>query len=1336
MATVSPIRGSGASPMRRNASPPGRSRVASPVRTNLAPNNPALSALNPPTASLDQTMRLIRHRLDMLDYRDPFDIESLPLISKISLDLVQTTESLRRAKSDRDRLEKDKRSAEEQVVPLRQEIGRLTAENNRLHVELIKAADTRDAREKETLKLVRKLETELSDARFMNSQYLQKIAAEQQRADRERSKVEELLSKMGYFERSDGKGPIRVPATKEKLFQRMQNIDLETGLEPMKPGTAPKLGPDPVAVDVAPMYQARVEALEKEVSDVKMRSGDLENEIETLRSQLSSRDQEIQRLGSQLEVAQSNQFSHTVSRVPVSRSPVPSSGVKTEPELADSNLELPAARRRIAQLETQVEYLQEHVEDLEKELSTVSQTRLASLSAAQSRSSELEDDLARERERAATLLKNLNRLEGMVNEMQGLQPVDVKRPGQKPKPKPMLRQPNTGGLDKTPAAKVKELEKRIKVLERELSESTKNVEQMKGDIECEGQVQERVIAVSGEGEARDIRRAAEDHLRRTEGEMDRMKTQLASADALRTELAGQTRLIESLEKTVSEQEGRIQLMQEEITRRERGEANANITSQKLQEELTVIRRERDEMLAGLQRFEVQITELHTHAEEISNDRDNYVHKFGEATERIMELQQKLEEQRANHEPPAPTVGDAGMTLSSLRAMLPGDREKELVRQVEESIGRNRDLTEQLRQERERSLLLEAELTGKVRELEVQRDGLRRQLDETEQTLRRLREVEPAINQLRVDIADRDKMIDELRLQALNLQAEKSKESETKSTLRTHLNDVESKLGRTEAELQRVRYEYEQQAQRLDQQRRALTELDRDRDAVRADADQKTETVAELQAYVQRLRTEVISSQREIDVLRDKLDSTTHQVSESEHEIASLTRQVSILSRDREQFSTVAQQNAEEVRNISADLATMTRENQLLNTEIAEIVRERDRIRKDLEDSDKQLRYLDDLVRSRDHEKDQLMTAYEKLVNDHDRLEGIIKDSSYDMSNARMEVLLRDKKVQSLQKALEEASDEIKQLKIDLVAFEKQTTHMARSLSTAEKDMRQLEMEKGKLLRDIAASRDFAFSVDRSKDDVQKHMTTLQIEVDSLKATIRRLEIDNEALSSQVRSERLKGERLEHLIAVERTKQFHSDKTSKETGNSQEYLVEQLQSLNKQQSLSLATVTKELRAAQAENLSLAERVRTLESDILTEKHAVEAAREDLAKSNQRVSDLHERLQQKERIIEEIILAPPLKDSNDSSASPSRARTEVERRILDELVQTKEQLHAYEQKIAKMSRSSSLDANNTAEPANHATDGQIAAEAAERRRNLERENQRLLASIMGVVSGDDR
>ncbi|KXS21394.1 hypothetical protein M427DRAFT_318450 [Gonapodya prolifera JEL478] len=744
MASLSPVRATGASPIRGHSSPPARARVASPVRTNLAPHDPALSALNPPptgtgTYSLDQTFRLIRHRLDLLEYRDDFDVASLPLISKLLADLVKTTESLRRAKTDRDRLEKDKRQSDEQLEPLRQEIARMTGENNRLHVELIKSADTRDLREKETLKLVRKLETELADARFMNTQYLQKISVEQQRADRERTKVEELLAKMGYFERPDAKGPVRVPAKREKIFQRLQNIDLETGLEPMKPGTGPLTQPEPVSADIVAMHEARVEALEKDLRDVRMRNEDLESEVETLHSQLSGRDQEIQRLGAQLEVAQSQQLVHPVSRA---RSPGPPSGTKTEVEMStDTTLELPAARRRVAQLETQVEYLQEHVEDLEKELSTLSQSRLASLSAAQARTAELEEDLARERERTGALLKNLNRLEGMVNEMQGLQPVDGKRPTQKPKQKMPVKQSPVGTLDKSPAAKIKELEKKIKQLEKDLLEAQKHMEQMKGvteakdrdllrlqtalaqtNIEMSRLLQERAAAVSGDGESRDIRRAAEEQLRRTEEELERMKSQVASADLLRVELEARSAAVRSLENTVAEQEGRIRRLQEEVQRRERGESNANFDAQKLQEELLVIRRERDDMLAALQRFEGQITELHTHAEEISSDRDNFAQKFEEAAERIAELQGKLEKERSKREPSPPTVGDAGMTLSSLRAMLPGDREKELVRQTDEAMTKSRDLADLLRKEKEKSLVLEASLNGRIKELEIQRDG--------------------------------------------------------------------------------------------------------------------------------------------------------------------------------------------------------------------------------------------------------------------------------------------------------------------------------------------------------------------------------------------------------------------------------------------------------------------------------------------------------------------------------------------------------------------------------------------------------------------------------------
>jgi hypothetical protein len=85
-----------------------------------------------------------------------------------------------------------------------------------------------------------------------------------------------------------------------------------------------------------------------------------------LREQAAKRDREITRLGAALEVSRSQQFG---AYQPTASLPPPAQ-VGPEGHLETSRTagfkELPAARERIEQLELQVEYLQDHIDALEK----------------------------------------------------------------------------------------------------------------------------------------------------------------------------------------------------------------------------------------------------------------------------------------------------------------------------------------------------------------------------------------------------------------------------------------------------------------------------------------------------------------------------------------------------------------------------------------------------------------------------------------------------------------------------------------------------------------------------------------------------------------------------------------------------------------------------------------------------------------------------------------------------------------------------------------------------------------------------------------------------------
>lgn len=366
-------------------------------------------------------LELLRRRLDQLEYREHFSEDSAELVYRLFGDLVKGTETCRSLKSQVEQSTRDSRQAVQQLEPLKVELARFTGENNQLHLDLIHALDDKEAQQARFDLILRNHQKQISDLKFVLTQYKLKTTDEQKKVAQERSKVAELFAKQGLLEKPlahklrDG-ADFNVP--------KLQKIDLETGLEPMQIGAVPvKLSqPTPLEADLVRLAEARSEMLDKQVKALQSTQSALENDLALLRNQVSQRDSEIKRLGTQLEVARSQQFAVARQEPLQKYEPitVKSGGSEEEDKAFQAQTELPQAQVRIQQLETHVEYLQEHIGDLESEAATFDRERRRLKAHISKEQQHLEEELQRERARNATLVKNLNKLEKLVSDLQRL----------------------------------------------------------------------------------------------------------------------------------------------------------------------------------------------------------------------------------------------------------------------------------------------------------------------------------------------------------------------------------------------------------------------------------------------------------------------------------------------------------------------------------------------------------------------------------------------------------------------------------------------------------------------------------------------------------------------------------------------------------------------------------------------------------------------------------------------------------------------------------------------------------------------------------------------------
>lgn len=85
--------------------------------------------------------------------------------------------------------------------------------------------DERDKRDRNTETYTRQLVSQTADLRFLSTQYAFQVESEKKRAEASNAKVEDVFARIGMITDAPGK----VSKT-EKIFQRLQKIDIETGL--------------------------------------------------------------------------------------------------------------------------------------------------------------------------------------------------------------------------------------------------------------------------------------------------------------------------------------------------------------------------------------------------------------------------------------------------------------------------------------------------------------------------------------------------------------------------------------------------------------------------------------------------------------------------------------------------------------------------------------------------------------------------------------------------------------------------------------------------------------------------------------------------------------------------------------------------------------------------------------------------------------------------------------------------------------------------------------------------------------------------------------------------
>ncbi|XP_056115870.1 centrosomal protein of 135 kDa [Rhinichthys klamathensis goyatoka] len=1056
------------------------------------------------TTSAERKFVSLRKRLDQLGYRQPLAIESLPLVEKLFSDLVHTTESLRNAKLAAGKTEKESRNVDALLEPYKAENARIVRENNELHLGLLKLREEKDRISRELKVYIRKLDHETSDLKFLNNQYVHKVRSLEKDC---KAKTERILQ----LQEKNMQAVVQTPGGKKRSIPfRRQRMQIDELLPPSGGLIPPSLAlpDDPYIADLLQVADDRIQELQKEVAQLKL---DLERAhagIKHLNTQVEERDKEIERLNRALDGGRPNDVI----------------------SLEAQNI---SNEKLIAHLNLQIEYLQETNRSLEQRIDGLQQRK-------KTVSSEVADLSARNQE----LCQELTQIDELAQQLE--------------KDKEMVLE--------TADMELQEAKKEIQRQQRELEDLEEVISTLRRGMADGDHVKDRLrdqlLDLQEQNDKMEgLINFQEEDKKRLQDKVEAMtqadKEMILELERMRARhgMCGKDHSPSRLDAFVKSLEEERNYYKQEVERYRlvRGRTDKTLTpspgrgrsprgrgswheKRDGDAELSRVVKERDELQSVLLGFEKHIEDIQTRVKLMTAERDQLSSQYQQTQEVLRRVQGELESSKLQHR----FRDDREQTEAELQRVT---TERDMLRD-RLKVAQSSSLTDR---EQEQIRILDLENT--IEMLEREKADLRTQvavLKECRVAVEKELKTQSAVLVQNVEEATHHR-VESSALRLLQEQMEQSL-SDVQHRLSVKTNELQAahqQIDKLEEKITDLSRHGSSQKDEVATLQRTIASLDREKDSLQDDVDQKTESVVLLQEEIHRKEKTLLEVRITVTELENSLDHLKGALSSREREIASLRRQLdqsqeelSVVSRDRE----VA---LRENRRLQDDLATMTRENQAVHAEMQEALNERDELKLRVHSYISEVARIESLMAAKEQENRDMLERFRTIHTDSEDRELKLQQAEGLNNSIRLELLSSDTERRHLRERVSLQDREIQEHLNAVQAYEAQVSSLARAMSRLEEEVQAARAEKDSVLADLASVRELCVKLDSSKELTIRQLTAKSMELERVTGELEDVRSETELLKKQLASEHLTVRNLETLLTTNRQKEFQTHLSASE-----------------------------------------------------------------------------------------------------------------------------------------------------------------------------------------------
>ncbi|EKX50848.1 hypothetical protein GUITHDRAFT_103437 [Guillardia theta CCMP2712] len=690
----------------------------------------------------------------------------------------------------------------------------------------------------------------------------------------------------------------------------------------------------------------------------------------------------------------------------------------------------------------------------------------------------------------------------------------------------------------------------------------------------------------------------------------------------------------------------------------------------LQKELAEMKRLRDNLYAVVMDFEDQMAVVQERIKGLAQEREEQSLLCSQTADRLHEREDQLTQ--------------CARYITSLEAQVRLLTSKQSVQQD----GKMEDFSNQFEKlmiESEKSLEFVCttfeDLNQRVKTLvEGSTGSLQLLADEKERCM----ELQTEMESLLESLARKDEALKELQTLMSHMDEAKGNAALQIQSYRKEMETLQGRNLSLEGEKEELVGRLERVELELSQMKIMIAEVDRERDVLVAQLDEKCSRIGEQESRVGELTQRNEQNVANVSSLRQQVDLMRDALEERDGQLSLLQQRLEVEGSEKRRMHAELEGTRQEVGTLESDLNAMTRENQVVNDELAHVVSQRDCLKRDLDEVMNRVAVVEHLLKSCEREKEDILMSYKALNEEKTRAEAACERYSLECSEIRAHVYAREEEVMRLREANAGMEQEMHRLHLQCKGVQRQQEELSERLLDAQNRSKAEAMNSRSSQEELQACKRMAAMLEKQKQDCVKEGCLLRDEIVALRVKLDQVGGEKDFLRSQLEEERGRRGELEGMMQQLRVKEHAAFQAEREKSTDNVELQEKLHKV----------VTENEHNAQELRL-LRSRREELEFELEKHRRLISSKSMEEESMSDEISSLRANVEELQRVVERQDKALQAKREEQSHLKErlQRMQTEAEnneRKVLElETQLRKHEVRAQSMDSAERHSSSSLE-----------------------------------------------